>query len=65
MPDLASSAITERIAAALDRNTAALLLVATEIAKAGSRGPESIFDWLQGEINMNFRRLKTVVESTR
>jgi hypothetical protein len=65
MPELASSAIVEKMTKALDRNTAALLTVATEIAKAGDRSAGSIADWLISEVHQNFSDLLGFVQAGR
>jgi hypothetical protein len=56
MPELATSAITERITAALDRNTNALLVLATEIAKANGRAQGAIQDWLVEDVIETYRK---------
>jgi hypothetical protein len=56
MPDLSTSAITDRLTKALDRNTAALLTVAAEIAKASGRSKEAIQDWITSDVQENFTR---------
>ena len=65
MPDLATSAITERLTSALDRNTAALLTVAAEIAKASGRSKNGIQDWLTNDVQENFVKALDGVQLTR
>jgi hypothetical protein len=61
MPELSSSAITERLTDAINKNTAALLTVAAEIAKASGRSAEAIQDWVLTDVRNNYRALQELI----